>query len=151
MLVNDILDLTRLQLSQLRIESTNFTLHSVIENGLELISGIASSKEIEVEWVFDSPMPEVLNTDPVRLQQILTNLLSNALKFTERGSVIINFSFKTQEDGEGELEFKVKDTGVGIPPEKVRREKTPYDSYSLSSHTVPTIDQGHVQTVFAVR
>ena len=123
-LINDILDLTKVDEGQLDLEKIGFELRDVVEGTVEVFGAPAHRKGLEIGARIDSTLPEWVLGDPGRLRQILSNLVGNALKFTERGEILVqvgplgNGSVAIPEDRVG-LHFQVKDTGVGIPPEKV--------------------------------
>jgi CheY-like chemotaxis protein/CHASE3 domain sensor protein len=113
-LINDILDLSKIEAGKLDIRPEEVTLARLIEELGDVFRPIARDKGIELGVGVDAGAPATLVTDPTRLAQILKNLLSNALKFTERGGVTL----RVRRDGRDGLAFDVKDTGIGIAPEQ---------------------------------
>ena len=117
-LVNDILDFSKIEAGKLDIESVDFNLMSTIEDIVNLAKQSIRQKNIMIKTDIGSDVPEQVCGDSVRLAQILNNLVSNAVKFTEEGEIIISVK-KTQETQDfTELTFEIKDTGIGIPKEK---------------------------------
>ncbi|MFH1118387.1 MAG: ATP-binding protein [Bacteroidota bacterium] len=116
--VNDILDLSRLGAGKLQLEKIPFRLRDILDDVIIPFKLSASEKGIEFEAVCNINGNEVLEGDPLRLKQILYNLLSNALKFTERGTVSVSCGMECSEDICDAI-ISVKDTGIGISPEKL--------------------------------
>jgi CheY-like chemotaxis protein/HPt (histidine-containing phosphotransfer) domain-containing protein len=117
-LINDILDFSRIEAGKLELEEIDFDLHRTVEDAVELIGEHAHRKGLELACLIDSATPSALRGDPGRLRQVILNLLGNAVKFTERGEVVVRVAPAPEESGErsGLLRFEVSDTGVGIPP-----------------------------------
>jgi signal transduction histidine kinase/CheY-like chemotaxis protein len=118
-LINDILDLSKVEAGHLELESVDFELADVIGRVLELTRVKASVKGLEVGSQLAADLPAVFVGDPLRLRQILINLLGNAMKFTHTGGLKVEVSRDPEDGQDGALLFKVKDTGIGIPPEKL--------------------------------
>jgi PAS domain S-box-containing protein len=116
-LINDLLDFSKLEAGEMSLNYQVFDLQECLENVIELLANQANSKTIELLLLIAPNVPSVLQGDRHRLQQIITNLASNALKFTEEGAVIINIKVESQTQTQIKLKFEVKDTGVGIAPE----------------------------------
>jgi len=116
-ILNDILDLSKIEAGKLEIESVPFSLRSLMEEAARMFRFQAEQKGLRLACVTDSDAPDLWMGDPGRLRQVLVNLLGNAMKFTESGSVIARAS-AIEKDGQSELRFEVKDTGIGIPREK---------------------------------
>ncbi len=112
-LLNDILDLSKLEAGQLQLEETEFRLGERIEDLMELFYPRAQSKGIELSWTLEEGVPEWVRGDPTRIMQILSNLVSNAVKFTERGHVVLKVASAPGE----RVVFEVEDTGIGISEE----------------------------------
>ncbi|HEY0141758.1 MAG TPA: response regulator [Thermoanaerobaculia bacterium] len=113
-IINDILDFSKIEAGKLSVEPTDFELRASIEAVIDLFSEGAHARKIEIGALFDHAIPRVLRGDAGRIRQVLTNLVGNAVKFTERGDVIVHV---TQEAADGErvwLRFAVTDTGIGI-------------------------------------
>jgi len=115
-LINDILDFSKIEASKMDLEKQPFKLTQCIEEALGLVSARAAKKKIELECsVEDIPADYV--GDVTRLRQILVNLLGNAVKFTERGEVVLSVSAQMRDRGQYQLHFAIRDTGIGISPE----------------------------------
>ncbi|MEW6733027.1 MAG: two-component regulator propeller domain-containing protein [Acidobacteriota bacterium] len=120
-IINDILDLTRIESSQLKIEKRPFNLIDCIEEVLEMLSPKAADKSLELCYLISEDTPNIIESDITRLRQILVNLVGNAIKFTDRGQVTISIFSQSLENNQYELRFAVKDTGIGIPEESINR------------------------------
>ncbi|MFW5733952.1 MAG: PAS domain-containing protein [Oceanidesulfovibrio sp.] len=119
-LVNDILDFSKMDAYRLRLENVPFDLRALLESMRDSMAVVAKERSIEVRLEMDEDLPRRVKGDPVRLRQILDNLVGNAIKFTREGEVVIKVSDAPGADMEGLLRllFSVKDTGIGIPLEK---------------------------------
>lgn len=120
-LINDILDFSKIDAGKLELEQHPFSIRECVEAALDLVASRASENGLELAASFDRHLPTNLSGDVTRLRQILVNLLSNAVKFTEQGEVIVDVSGSLHLDGKIELYFAVKDTGIGIPIERMDR------------------------------
>jgi signal transduction histidine kinase/CheY-like chemotaxis protein len=116
-ILNDILDLSKIDAGKLEIESVPFSLRSLMEEAARMFSFQAEQKGLRLACITDPDTPDSWTGDPGRLRQVLVNLLGNAMKFTESGSVIARAS-AIEKDGHSGLRFEVKDTGIGIPMDK---------------------------------
>lgn len=118
-IINDILDFSKIEAGKLSISNTRFELLPVVEGVVDLLADHAQIKGIELAFFIESDVPSVIISDPTRLRQVLINLLNNAIKFTERGYVILTISIQgkhwQQEGDKQTLCFEVMDTGCGIP------------------------------------
>jgi signal transduction histidine kinase/CheY-like chemotaxis protein/CHASE2 domain-containing sensor protein len=113
-IINEILDFTKIEAGQLHLEEINFNLVDSVEQTIEVLANNAYSKGIELSCRIEPTIPHNLQGDPTRLGQILTNLIGNAIKFTERGGVSIDISAIATTDRQTTLYFQVQDTGIGI-------------------------------------
>ena len=122
-IINDILDYSKIEIGKLEIERQPFDLRRCIEESLDLLSSDAGEKNINLAYFIDDSVPAALVSDVTRLRQVLVNLLSNSIKFTHRGEVVVSVSARpldeVQHDVRHEVHFSVKDTGIGIPPERL--------------------------------
>lgn len=128
MIVNDVLDLSKVEAGKLRIEETEFTLPSLLRTAVDTISKGVADKNLELIVHIDPDVPRRLTGDPLRITQILMNYLTNALKFTEQGTITLSVSRAALEnnaadapEGATYLHFAVTDTGIGMSPEQVAR------------------------------
>lgn len=120
-LINDILDFSKIDAGKLELEQHPFNIRECVEAALDLVASRACENGLELAASFDRHLPNNLSGDVTRLRQILVNLLSNAVKFTEQGEVVVEVSGTLHLDGKIELYFAVKDTGIGIPIERMDR------------------------------
>lgn len=118
--INDILDFSKIESGMLDIEAIDFSLSMVMEESLQTISLQAFRKGLELTCEIDNQVPDVLVGDPFRLRQVLLNLIGNAIKFTQSGEVDVNVDIERQDDAQMCLHFSVRDTGVGIPEDRLR-------------------------------
>ncbi len=118
-LINDILDFSKIEAGKLDIETTNFQLQDVLEDLAALFADLAAKKDIEIVMHRNPDVPSALIGDPLRLRQILVNLINNAVKFTKRGEILIDVHLSDQQEQGVSLHFTVKDTGIGIAREKL--------------------------------
>ena len=116
-LLNDILDFSKIEAGKLTFESVEYELHQVAGQALELLAGRAQAKGVEVVILIEESVPHWAQGDPGRLRQVLVNLIGNAVKFTDNGSVVLRVECKTQPGEDAVVKFSVRDTGVGIAPE----------------------------------
>lgn len=116
-IINDILDLSKIEAGRMTIEKTPFRLGDIIENSLSMFSQSASRKKIKLTASCAENVPQFLVGDSVRLSQVLNNLLDNAVKFTPSGEVTLNITCAEETEDSASLVFKVKDSGIGIPEE----------------------------------
>ena len=114
-LINSILDLARVESGRLSLEAVAFDVVELTEKVADTLAVRAHEKGIELAVRFGSGMPPMLVGDPLRLRQVLTNLIGNAIKFTERGEVVINVALNPGQSNPGSLLFSVRDSGIGIP------------------------------------
>lgn len=117
-LINDILDLSKVETGHLELETADFDLGDLLEQTAELMAMSAHIKGLELALHMNTDVPTRLTGDPNRLRQLLINLIGNAVKFTERGEVVIHVENDQESGDPGMLRFSVSDTGMGIPPDK---------------------------------
>ncbi len=120
-IINEILDFSKIEAGQMDIENHPFDLRECIESALDLISGKAAEKQLDLAYEFDDSLPLAISADLTRLRQILLNLLSNAVKFTESGEVVLSVEQSAKLNGMLELTFKVRDTGIGLSQKGMSR------------------------------
>jgi len=117
-IINDILDYSRIEAGRLMLRTEDFDLERLIHDVALLLRPRAQTAGIALLIDFDIFLPTLFHGDPVRLRQVMTNLIGNAVKFTEEGQVVVRVTGVPQADGSDELHITVEDTGIGIPPEQ---------------------------------
>ena len=117
-LVNDILDLSKIEAGMMSLEETRFSLHSLMSSVGAMFSEKIREKQLQLTTSIDKEVPDILSGDAVRLTQVLVNLLSNAVKFTEEGKIEVKISLISQTPEQVRIRISIKDTGIGISPEK---------------------------------
>lgn len=117
-LLNDILDLSKAEAGKITIEKIELNVHDLIKNVCRGLAILASKKQIDLLWNIDERIPKYLVGDPVRLRQIIINLINNAIKFTHKGFVRVKVELVGIKDKHCELMFIVQDSGIGIPQDK---------------------------------
>lgn len=127
LIINDILDLSKIESGMLVIESNPFNLKNVLKHVYDLLKVKAQQKGLDFNLFLDADMPEVVMGDKGRINQIVMNLAGNAIKFTEKGEVTISVKKIIETDKKYTLKFLVKDTGIGIPENKL---KTIFDRFT---------------------
>ncbi|HKK66190.1 MAG TPA: PAS domain S-box protein, partial [Clostridia bacterium] len=130
-LINDILDFSKIEAGRLELELTTLNLHDHLEKAMDIVTFIAHEKGLELILDLDPELPHLVSADSVRLNQILTNLLTNAVKFTEQGEVELR-ARRVSADNPNTVEFTVRDTGIGMSEEQ--REKI-FDSFTQADHS----------------
>ena len=121
-LLNDILDFSKIEARKLDLDSIEFDLRDTLEDTLKMLALRAQQKGLELACHIRPDVPDALVGDPGRLRQIVLNLVGNAIKFTDRGEVVLRAEAQASSENEVELLFAVTDTGIGIPAEKQRRD-----------------------------
>ena len=118
-LINDILDFSKIEAGKLEIDSVEFSLRETVEDAMKTLALRAHEKGLELVLRIAPDLPEVLVGDPARLRQVLLNLTGNGIKFTAAGEVALEIGAESQSDGKICLHFSVRDTGIGIPSDKL--------------------------------
>lgn len=118
-LINDILDLAKVDAGKMSFEKTPFKLHLSIKAMLHLFETKIQEKNLILITNYDHEIPDVLEGDPVRLHQIILNLVSNAVKFTNKGTITVNVNLVRQNDKTVTIKFAIEDTGIGIEKNKI--------------------------------
>jgi signal transduction histidine kinase/CheY-like chemotaxis protein/HPt (histidine-containing phosphotransfer) domain-containing protein len=118
LIINDILDFSKVEAGKMDVEKVDLTLDEILANLANLLNTAACQKGLELIFDYKSDVPQRLKGDPLRLGQILTNLTSNALKFTREGSIIVKVETLLKEEQEVTLQFSVSDTGIGMTKEQ---------------------------------
>ncbi|MBP7148476.1 MAG: response regulator [Acidobacteria bacterium] len=120
-IINDVLDFSKIEAGRLHLETIDFDLGKVIEEVGALMAPPAQDKGLELTCLIEADVPLVLRGDPSRLRQVLLNLVSNAVKFTERGEVIVRVALEQEWHDRARVLFQVVDTGIGIPADRRNR------------------------------
>ena len=120
-IINEILDFSKIEAGQMGIDNHPFDLRDCIESALDLVSGRAAEKRLDMAYLLADDVPQAVSADVTRLRQILLNLLSNAVKFTPSGEVVLSVSQRPRDDGAVDLHFAVRDTGIGLTEEGMGR------------------------------
>src|SRR3989475_9233605 len=120
-IINDILDFSKIEAGKLDFEQTDFELRVTVEDVLELLAERAYGKGLELAYLPHANLPRWVEGDPGRLRQVLTNLVGNAVKFTETGEVVVHGSMVEETDRDALIRFAGTDTGIGIAPETRER------------------------------
>jgi signal transduction histidine kinase/DNA-binding response OmpR family regulator len=120
-IINDILDFSKIEAGKLELEQVPFDLRECLETALDLLATQVATKGLELVCEVDDTAPAAIVGDATRLRQILINLLNNAVKFTERGEVVVSVAARPLDEGRHVLHFSVRDTGIGIPPDRLDR------------------------------
>ncbi|MDD5309545.1 MAG: response regulator [Deltaproteobacteria bacterium] len=118
-LINDILDYSKIEAGKLELETIDFDLRCLLDDVAALMAVKAEEKGLELVCTVAPDTPVFLRGDPGRLRQVLSNLVGNALKFTHKGEVVVHASLEREEDEQALLRFTVRDTGIGIPKDKI--------------------------------
>lgn len=117
--INDILDFSKIEAGKLELESLPVSINQVMEEVMEMLAFGAHTKNLDMLFQVDANVPGSISTDHPRLRQVLLNLVGNAIKFTDKGEIMISVSAKPLSEGKQRLNFSVRDTGIGIPPDKI--------------------------------
>jgi signal transduction histidine kinase/DNA-binding response OmpR family regulator/HPt (histidine-containing phosphotransfer) domain-containing protein len=128
-IINDILDFSKVEAGRLELETTPFILDELLEQLSDMFGDRAGEKDLELIFAVDRKVPRVLEGDPFRLSQVLTNLIENAVKFTGRGEIVVGVEVDDPAESKPEqvgLRFWVRDTGIGIPQEMLYNVFEPF-------------------------
>jgi two-component system, sensor histidine kinase and response regulator len=132
-IINEILDFSKIEAGMLHFEQVEFNLHDVVGDAVRALAFRAERKGLELACFVDPAIPESLLGDPGRLRQVLTNLVGNAIKFTESGEVVVRVEQVSSENGDLLLKFTVRDTGIGIPADKQASVFEPFEQADMST------------------
>jgi PAS domain S-box-containing protein len=132
-LINDILDFSKLEADEMKLETIDFDLAHCAEEVADLLAASAHIKGLEIANIIESQVPTQLRGDVGRLRRILTNLISNAIKFTVTGEVITRISLVSETETTATILFSVEDTGIGIPKEAQQKLFQPFSQVDIST------------------
>jgi PAS domain S-box-containing protein len=130
--INDILDFSKIESGKMELEQVPLELTSLIEETFDLFTAKTREKELHMEYYIDQKLPVHILGDVTRLRQILINLVGNAVKFTEKGSIYVLINLLEQHENSLEIEFIIKDTGIGITPEQMVHLFKPFSQLDSS-------------------
>jgi len=119
-MISGILDLSKMDAAKLELEVCEFNLAHLVCETLQILQSRADEKRTQLRWVIDQRVPASLHGDPLRIRQVLLNLVQNAIKFTELGEIAVTVEPESEDSGRQVLRFSIADTGIGIPEEKRR-------------------------------
>ena len=131
-IINDTLDYSKIDSEKLEFEIQPFDIRECIEDSLDLLSSKAAEKNLELIYTLNPGTPSVILGDGTRLRQILVNLVGNSIKFTEKGEILISVSAEMIDSNNYNISFAVKDTGVGIPEDKLNKLFKPFSQVDSS-------------------
>ncbi|MBA3611488.1 MAG: PAS domain S-box protein, partial [Nitrospirales bacterium] len=132
-IINDILDFSKIEAGKLDLEVIDFDLRIAIEDTLELLGELAGRKKLELLGLVSAHVPTALRGDPGRFRQIVLNLISNAIKFTQRGEVVVEVSLLIETETHATIRVEVRDTGIGVPVEKLAQLFQPFSQADSST------------------
>jgi PAS domain S-box-containing protein len=132
-LLNSILDLSRIEADRIALERTDCPLRQIVDDLMSVVRLRAEEKGLSLQVDGEFPLPERIHTDPLRLRQILANLVGNAIKFTQRGGVRITLRCLRAEEGSARMQFAITDTGIGIAADKLPELFQPFMQADASS------------------
>ncbi len=132
-IINDILDISRVESGRLDLEEEPFEFRPGFDRTMRSFLVQAREKDIDLKWEIDPTLPKTLIGDERRIRQVIYNLVNNAIKFSREGAVRVSVSREKNEGGRNALRFRVEDTGIGIPPEKLDRIFDPFYQADASS------------------
>ena len=116
--LNTVLDFSKIEAGQIQLETLDFDLHSLVEGIAQTIASRAEAKGLEMLTFIDPDVPFGVRGDPGRLRQVIVNLIENAIKFTDKGEILLSASLKERQDSRMVIQFNVADTGIGIPKDR---------------------------------
>jgi PAS domain S-box-containing protein len=132
-ILNDLLDLSKIEAGALDLERVPTDLKAVVGASAEFAAAAADGKGLEFEWRVDPDVPRYVSCDPIRLRQVLLNLLGNAVKFTNRGHVRLRVSLALDKGDVADIEFRITDSGIGIPEERIPALFSPFSQVDTST------------------
>ncbi|MEN6665749.1 MAG: response regulator [Phycisphaerae bacterium] len=137
-IINDVLDFSKIEAGKLELHSSEFDLRTIVEDTVEMFAQRADQKGLELVSLVEAPVPFKVRGDSDRLRQILVNLIGNAMKFTERGEIVVRARLVRISGGKAQVRFTIRDTGAGISPENIDRLFKTFsqvDSFATRKHS----------------
>jgi len=132
-LVDDILDLSKIEAGKLELDRIEIDVRETVEDAIKVLAVRAGEKGLELACRLSPAVPPVLLGDPGRLRQVVVNLVGNAIKFTERGEVVLDAEVASQDEDEVHIRFSVRDTGIGVPADKQDQIFSPFTQADTST------------------
>lgn len=132
-IVNEILDFSKIEAGKMDLEAVDFDLHSLVDHLNDTMALKAQEKGLEYLCWYDTNVPDYVHGDPGRLRQVLINLISNAMKFTQDGEIDIRIALESESESQATIRFEVEDTGCGIPEDK---QETIFEAFTQADATV---------------
>jgi PAS domain S-box-containing protein len=133
-LIDEILDFSKIEADRLKLSETLFAIDATVQAGVELLSPRAHEKGLEIAWSIEAGVPSLVRGDEVRVRQILLNLISNAIKFTDRGGVLVTLGLSRVDDGQPGLTIRVRDTGIGLAPQALQGLFREFEQADSTAH-----------------
>ncbi|HEX9026196.1 MAG TPA: response regulator [Clostridium sp.] len=131
--INDILDISKIEAGRMEVENIPFDIRSMIESTIFLYDAKAREKGLELNMLISSAIPKFVIGDPTKLRQVISNLVSNAVKFTQKGEVFIEVSLIKETDKNTEISFTIRDTGIGMTEQEINKLFKPFSQADSSS------------------
>jgi PAS domain S-box-containing protein len=132
-IINDLLDFSKVESGKMEMEFTPFSLSVLLDQLYHMIEYKIKEKNLAFELIYDINIPELINGDPTKVQQILLNLLQNSIKFTESGSITLKLHMEKEEPTSLLIQFSVEDTGIGLRPEEIQKLFKPFSQADSST------------------
>lgn len=132
-LINQLLDLSKIESGKLELERIHYQLRSLVQGSVSIVQGQAQEKGLSVDLAIAEDIPDLLVGDPLRLRQILMNLLNNAIKFSSRGTIRLHFHVQKVQDSRIHLQIEVSDQGIGMAPETLSKL---FQSFTQADETI---------------
>ena len=132
-IINDILDFSKIEAGKLDVENIEFNLNTTLENISNMISTKAEEKGLELIFDIDNNVPAIIKGDPLRLGQVIINLMNNAVKFTDKGEVVLKTTMLPSLDGKTLLQFVIIDTGIGLTGNQIKKLFKPFSQADSST------------------
>lgn len=134
-LIDEILDFSKIEAGKITLKKEPFALHDAIQSTVDLLATRAHEKDLEIAWTVDHTLPSLLVGDQARIRQILLNLIANALKFTDRGGVLVDCALIASEHATNRVAIQIKDTGIGIGTEALEGIFAEYEQANTAATT----------------